>query len=174
MTELIVFFFVLLIDFLKTAFFMAVITFFLALIGVFFFRLQSNKKWSWFIKAFVSLLVVVFIVGLIAYVYPLTLTQQSSLTLVESSFETDLIEPTFFESLTAGLTVVGKFVLTVFFFTLCFVPLLFVGSLVFNKLEKQGFLLKLFVSAFAVCFLVLILFLLFPWLLAGLIYFFYF
>ncbi|PIN84969.1 MAG: hypothetical protein COV47_04610 [Candidatus Diapherotrites archaeon CG11_big_fil_rev_8_21_14_0_20_37_9] len=163
-------------DLLKGSFVVFVVVFFIVLVAQKLRKkIAEETNWSWFISAFATTIIVVFILTLIVYFLPfLSASQQLSINQVPEEFSPNI--GNFLESFLLGIlkSFIVTAVLSVFLMAFEFIGL-FLFQFFSSKLEKQPNWLKLGLAVYSTVVLTsaIILFLV-PEVILGLFYFLYF
>ncbi len=163
-------------DFLRGAFLLSVVIFFLFLIGYFFSRKILEKKFnlSWMQKTFLSSFFVFVLLLLVFFVWPVI----EAFLAVDLGVVPEPLKMTLPEFFYLIVSLLVKLIVASFIFSLLVLPLAFFGVFVFDFISKRfnwntfiNFFLACFASTILGYFLVLFLF---PWIIAGALYLVYF
>lgn len=165
------------IDILRISLITAIPAFIFTLIAVFLHKkLVERFDFSWIKSAFVSTYAVVTVVVAIIYLFPFLLGFLES----PLSFQPqpEIFQNTALDYLKAVIFSLVKVLINGFVFSIVLLPLIFLGTYIFEKLnekfEKLHQIIKMFVSVYCTALVAwLILLFVFPWLLTGLFFLLY-
>jgi len=163
-------------DFIRGAFLLSIPVFILFLIGLFFSKkfLEKKFKLNWMQKTFASSFFVFVLILLVVFVWPAL----EAFLVVDLGVVPEPLRMTLGEFFYLVGSVLIKMLAVAFILSIFILPLAFVGAFAFDVLSKK-FKWNKFINFFLSCFIAtaigyFIVLFLFPWIIAGVIYWVYF
>ncbi|MDO8537661.1 MAG: hypothetical protein Q7S21_02145 [archaeon] len=154
--------------FLRGIFLISIVIFLLSLVGVKLFNyLRKRHEFSWFKAVLLASFLEIFVLTAIVYFFPAYLGySQQSYGILPPELQPTLIENLLFFAGIFLRVIIVSIVLSIFL-----LPLEFVGSYVFEKLnQKLPYFLRQFIAVFAATLVGgICVFLLFPWIILGIL-----